>query len=577
MIWANLVAEMGSFETGVYYSTRDIEQWGALQPVAGFIAELNLMDSSIEDIYSEEFAAFFIASVTNLLDGSLVLHGRFLGCTDHTVLDATLATASARDGLITIHLCLGRPCGFPTDETEVDIHTTGVKFWDVGSFQTAPYVDADLWKNVDGWVKELNKPKPKRRAKDPKEPGTPAKAKKGNPGGEKGLSAEMRTTLREKLDQAKKKKNEGATPVAPADDGIHSPSPFALSPDSKDEELATGAILAEATKPQPYQETRHQKAQKEPKGIKDITTKSLTGQLALKAVGLAQERREKKEKKSKKKSTGTRALELLAKVLEKGSGSSKDKKKKKKKKRKILQDGTIVSCSESLDSSSEELEEDEPSSETDLEAPMKKKSRDHPGSVLSMLTSHVREQMDQASLLEVPGKSGVTDGVKVASYFAIHIKPTYPTHLRELREMFTLAATIDQLRAGDIARVGDSLAARFMALHQSMIDQGWNTARHMELHPMEESSAGSAAVVLATRKHTKLVDKVQGKGNGDWSGWSGPGRGRGKGSWKGSGDYNQGKGEKGKGKGKKGKGKGQTWDWKSNEWEKNKDTGDAKS
>ena len=41
----------------------------------------------------------------------------------------------------------------------------------------------------------------------------------------------------------------------------------------------------------------------------------------------------------------------------------------------------------------------------------------------------------------------VTGGIKVATYFA---------QLRELREMHSLAATLDLLRGGDIARVGEA-------------------------------------------------------------------------------------------------------------------------
>ena len=58
--------------------------------------------------------------------------------------------------------------------------------------------------------------------------------------------------------------------------------------------------------------------------------------------------------------------------------------------------GVIISCSSSSNSDCE-TEDAEEESETDLEAPIKKRSRDRPGSVLSLLTEHVRGQMDQAS------------------------------------------------------------------------------------------------------------------------------------------------------------------------------------
>ena len=118
--------------------------------------------------------------------------------------------------------------------------------------------------------------------------------------------------------------------------------------------------------------------------------------------------------------------------------------------------------------------------------------------------------------------------------------------------MHNLAACLDALRRGELAATGDALAARFVALHQSMLDQGWGTARHMEIFPLEDSSAASAAVVLATRRHSRLIQKAQGV---QPSTWSGKGRGRGgRGEW---GYYGEPKGDQRpeKGKGKKGKGK----------------------
>lgn len=138
--------------------------------------------------------------------------------------------------------------------------------------------------------------------------------------------------------------------------------------------------------------------------------------------------------------------------------------------------------------------------------------------------------------------------------------------------MYTLGSAIDLLRRGDIARVGDALSARFMAIHQSLIDQGWQAARHMELFPLEDASAASSSMVLATRRHSRLIDRVQGKGsNNSWPGWQ-KGRGRGKGEWSYGGEP-QPKGKKGKGN-QKGKGKGAAWqnaDKGGNDWSKNQD------
>ena len=145
--------------------------------------------------------------------------------------------------------------------------------------------------------------------------------------------------------------------------------------------------------------------------------------------------------------------------------------------------------------------------------------------------------------------------------------------------MYTLGSALDLLRAGDLPRLGDALSARFIAIHQALIDQNWQTARHMELFPLEDSSAASASLVLASRKHQKLVERVQGKGsNPGWSTWTPKGRPKGRGDWY---DQVEGqtKGKKGKGD-RKGKGKGKQWnqgggDKAANEWAKTQDKGEA--
>ena len=123
------------------------------------------------------------------------------------------------------------------------------------------------------------------------------------------------------------------------------------------------------------------------------------------------------------------------------------------------------------------------------------------------------------------------------------------------------------------------MSARFIAFHQFMTDQSWPTARHMELHVMDERQAARPAVVLASRKPSRLVDKVQGKGWGN-SSWSSKGRGKGW-STKGRGETtSDGKGDRPKGreKGKKGshKGGGGKWDNKVQDWDKSRDKGDEK-
>ena len=273
-----------------------------------------------------------------------------------------------------------------------------------------------------------------------------------------------------------------------------------------------------------------------------------------------------------------------------GSGSWTDsegnhhhRKKKKRKREALLQDGAMVSYSESYSSESEE----EASSEsTDIEAPMKKRSAKRPGSVLSLLVNHIKQQMSQTSLLDLdPDADSVTQGVKVTTYFGLHIRSNYPSAIKELRELYSLARALDTIRAGDIASASDQLASRFIAIHQSLVDGNWGTAKYMEITPLEEASAATPSLVLATRKHQKICMRVQGQDNG-YGGSFGSGRGKGRPSWSSWGrDYDRGE-SAGKGKGKDSKGKGKNYNQKgkgkggsgaNNQWSQNLEKAEEKT
>ena len=105
-----------------------------------------------------------------------------------------------------------------------------------------------------------------------------------------------------------------------------------------------------------------------------------------------------------------------------------------------------------------------------------------------------------------------------------------------------------------------------MSLHQSVIDGGWQAARHLEVMPMEDVSAAGSNVVLQARRHARLQAKALG-GEGP-SSWRPPqkgkagGRGKG-GSWA---DFEWGSNSKGKSKNHKGKSKGKgAWNTPSGE------------
>lgn len=596
------VAEMVTFKEGEEVSVDDDLEWTVLTPTPGWVIEV-YMGGSSHTTLSETWAAFYIMSTDNESDGSHMLTVKFLGAEDVEV-GQELQTKFHRGGKI--HMCLSRPC-LEVRPTEA-LHVTKVRFWTWDNFkEVAEYLIAGIGRSVSRWKKEIEDKqkapadprrvvapkktasKPKRKeaeASQPKESGGGEKAPKGLPPVGSGLTAEMKTKLKAKLGDIKKKvrgtggvapEGDGAptevTEIADSDDETSGPVPTT----PPDEAMNTGTALVARGPELGRPGHRKKKDKKGTLAIKDSGTKSLSAQLIRRAMVVTNARKAATKKKKHKKDKKNKVVELLSQILT-GKSDKKRKKEKDGKKRRTRRDGVIESCSTT--SSKDSADSDSQESDEDLEAPMKKRSRDRPGSVLAMLTEHIRHVMEQAATTDLPdGDQGVTGGIKVASYFQMHVKPQYPTYLRELREMHSLAATLDLLRSGDVARVGDSLSARFMALHQSMIDQNWGTARFMELHSMDESSAASAGMILASRKHSRLVDKVQGKG-WNYNYWGGRGKGRGKNDWKGH--QEDAKGEKGKGKkGKKGRnGKWQgdpTWDKKVTDWEKSKEKPDDKA
>ena len=153
----------------------------------------------------------------------------------------------------------------------------------------------------------------------------------------------------------------------------------------------------------------------------------------------------------------------------------------------------------------------------------------------------------------------MTSGVRMGSYFAICVRPQVGGAMAQARELHHIAQALDLLRQGDLDLLGDVLAGRFMALHQSVTDGSWTTTRHLELMPLEEGTAAGAEVVLGAKRRTRLAAKLAPAE--PWS-WGGGQKGKGgknrSASWQDSSmDY--------KGKGKKGqKGKGKTKGWNSN-------------
>ena len=90
-----------------------------------------------------------------------------------------------------------------------------------------------------------------------------------------------------------------------------------------------------------------------------------------------------------------------------------------------------------------------------MEAPLRRRSQRRPGSVLQMLVAHVKSQLDQTSKVDVGANAAVdaTQGIRLASYFAIVVRPTLGTALAVTREMHHLANALDLLRQGELSRL----------------------------------------------------------------------------------------------------------------------------
>lgn len=299
---------------------------------------------------------------------------------------------------------------------------------------------------------------------------------------------------------------------------------------------------------------------------KEKKRKGTTSQLLEVAERQQRRRSEEKNKKEKKrKSSGSKKVKELVELL----GGKKKRKKKK---------DDSPDPSDSGSSSAEESEEETSSSESDMLAPLQKKSLKKPGAVLKMLTRHARQTLDQTSVVEVGDSQEVTGGVKMATYFNLLIRPYHPATSRDMKELHYLSICMDELRSGKLEALGDSLASRFLAVHSAVNEGGWRTAQHLERHPLEGAQSAPTPLLLQARRRSKLVAKSRGKDESE-PGWKGYyNREWRRDSWEDPKGKSKGPKGKGKGRGRGGKGKQDGWQkWQygggdnDNWWDKNKE------
>eukprot|EP00434_Breviolum_minutum_P022771 symbB.v1.2.020089.t2/scaffold1672.1/size106478/1 len=567
-------------------------KWVQLLPEVGQILEAVLTPGDV--IKEEAKIAILVTEVKEETDGELIYVGRYVGGENEEIGKYCSMHINRKE--LGVHICRENPC--PGVASKVAGHVMRGAMWEAAAFD-ASYMRAWGKMVIKEYVEKKtikSRRKPPRGAEDPhgsggvpgRTPKVPAggdppkdskkdkkrkkdkKEKKekrprrssdseedsavGASGNQKdrsnvaGLRAKL-AALRKRLDGHGRGEWEEIIDV----DALSEPTepeafwPFAEVPPLKG--LGTGdhlgsrvsqLALADAVKQEDTKDGTWSKRKKKvrvKKGRRGPRKMGTASQL----LEVAEERQKErgKERKKGKRKKGSEKVRALVKAL----GEKKGKKRSRRK------DNPDPSSSESSEEDSSE--EGSSSSTSDMLAPLQKKSLRRPGAVLKMLTKHAQQTLDQTSVVEVQDGDTITQGVKMATYFNLLIRPYHPTNSRDMKELHYLSICIDELRSGKLGALGDSLASRFLAVHSAVNEGGWRTAQHLELHPLEGAQSAPTPLLLQARKHSKLIAKSQGREDQE-RGWR---RGDG---WKRD-DWNdhkgKGKGAKG-GKGPYGKGKG---------------------
>ena len=597
-------------------------KWAQFLPEVGQILEAVLTPG--DAIKEEAKIAILVTEVREETDGELIYVGRFVGGENEEIGKYCSMYINRKE--LGIHICRENPC--PGVASKVAGHVMRGAIWDASAFD-ADYMKAwgkmvikeyvekrtikrrKAFKGVEGPhtsgertrktpkvhtggepPKDAKKDKKRKKDKKDKKEKRPRRSSDseegsgiGAAGNQKdrgnvaGLRAKL-AALRKRLDGHGREEQEEIIDV----DALSDPAepeefwPFAEVPPLRG--LGTGdhlgsrvsqLALADAVKQEDTKDGTWSKRKKKvrvKKGHRSTRRMGTASQL----LEVAEERQKEKgkERKKGKRKKGSERVRALVKAL----GSKKEKRRSRRK------DDPDPSSSESSEEDSSE--EGSSSSTSDMLAPLQKKSLRRPGAVLKMLTKHAQQTLDQTSVVEVKDGDTITQGVKMATYFNLLIRPYHPTNSRDMKELHYLSICIDELRSGKLGALGDSLASRFLAVHSAVNEGGWRTAQHLELHPLEGAQSAPTPLLLQARRHSKLIAKSQGRedqekgwrrGDGQWrrDDWNDP-KGKGKGAKGGKGPYG-----KGKGRGNYGKQGGwQYWNQggggdKNDWWDKNKE------
>ena len=577
-------AELGEYEVG------NFDRWNLFAPRRGQVITTELPG----EVYGQEGieAAFVVLSRELAADGSLTLHVRALGSTNPEAMSWLSSTFNRRAG--SIHICLNAgPCLVEGSA----FHVHKLELWDGSTFpehRMSPSGRRILKKILEGQDDGMDEPEmvdvgppeerksalkpPKgttKRATGPKATrgkglGDGAKARRSaGPHVEAGGGAPAETAgmdaLRGRLEKIKRKQQEAAIGGLGGTDGGRLDDEEDGDAEPVQERLRTStklgltharagpsrALVSMAPGGGPKDGISRPSSEK-------LSKKGVASCLALQAAA-ARGRKDKKKKRRGKKDKALSALQTLL------GGKRKRKKKKKDDKDGGGDPGGSDDSTGDDSSYSSDREKDSSGDETKLLPPLKMKSDREEGSVLALLVEQVEERLNE---LGTGGESSVPllHGTKLVTYWHNLIQSnTVNQQSRDGRELYLLANCIDLLRVGRLARLGDALAARWLALEQASLDQGWSAARHLELYSPEHQTAAGSAVTLAARKFGRLMEKVTAADDKKGKGSNRP-RGKGDQGWQRAEPWQ----EKNKGKGKKGKPKENAWSgrgaWKNQQW-----------
>ena len=344
-----------------------------------------------------------------------------------------------------VHICLVEPrrC-----QEEAAVHLSTFFYYPPGQF-SAGYVEKRVMKEMEKFL-EIQRakatPVPPEKADGPPR-------ERENPGevddrGYQPAGTERLARLREKLvgnKSAPALGGGGAVRFNPAPTVIPQRQSALRNPVEKRERQAEPEVISSGTEselPQVKSEEPVRKKKKETVGtalLKAVQEKS-TGASSSRALVTYQPPQENAEQK--------------------GVAKKKKKKKSKKKKKKDKK-----ASSSSSDYGYE-------SSSSEILPPLQKKAERKPGSVLKMLMDHVMKSLSDASVLGAGDRgtaaSAVNSPARVQSYFQVLVRSHLSQRPRDEKELHSLAIALDALRDGDLERLADLLAGRYLAVETAV-------------------------------------------------------------------------------------------------------------